>query len=602
MKKFISILLSLAMMLSIVSVGTVGHAETTTDCGGDCEFYPSIVVPGIGQSNVWLLDDNGDYVLNDDGSRVNCFPAYFNIPSLISKLIFPVLLTLVTQMDIGLSSALSEALVECFAINASDGDGNIMANVEVEKYPNSLADCTDYERSQVYGNIPLNAFPSDIPEDHLYYFSYNSFGNNIQICNELYDFIQKIKEETGHDKVNIVPISLGGTVANGLLQYHPEVVNDLHKVVYIVPALNGSTIVGDVMTRELTFLDADYLYNGFLSALMDEKDAKMIEVIARILPDEVLMKCLNKAVDGLLNDVIRTSTNLWALCPKESYAAAREALLSDPEMAEIRRQADIYHEAQVNSNANIQNLVDNGVQVFCIADYDVTIYNVGNSYNTQNADGIIQLESTAMGVHSANVGETLPEDYVQQNTYCDNPEHNHISPDRVVDASTGLLPDHTFYFDNQNHESTANNDIIIKLALALIDSDDIQDVYSDPNFPQFNGGRHYRKLSNKIAECESVDTSSLTAEQLAEFNDALADARALAATTVCEGGEYEEIMARLDAALISAGAKEPEAVEEPTFFEKASPWLYENFGTNGYSEYPVVAIMNLFKAIFGLFS
>ena len=61
-------------------------------------------------------------------------------------------------------------------------------------------------------------------------------------------------------------------------------------------------------------------------------------------------------------------------------------------------------------------------------------------------------------------------------------------------------------------------------------------------------------------------------------------------------------MARLDAALISAGAKEPEAVEEPTFFEKASPWLYENFGTNGYSEYPVVAIMNLFKAIFGLFS
>ena len=91
-----------------------------------------------------------------------------------------------------------------------------------------------------------------------------------------------------------------------------------------------------------------------------------------------------------------------------------------------------------------------------------------------NADGIIQLDSTSLGAYAAKVGETLPEDYVQKNTYCNNPDHNHISPDRVVDASAGLLPDTTFYFDNQRHDLTARNDVILKLALNLIESDRIQ--------------------------------------------------------------------------------------------------------------------------------
>ena len=117
----------------------------------------------------------------------------------------------------------------------------------------------------------------------------------------------------------------------------------------------------------------------------------------------------------------------------------------------------------------------------------------------------------------ANVGETLPEDYVQKNPYvktanpvkalrlfraaptaadvqCSDPNHNHISPDRVVDASTGLLPDHTFYFDNQAHATANQNDIIMKLCCELVETDRITDVYSDENYPQFNVGRATKAL------------------------------------------------------------------------------------------------------------
>ena len=605
MKKFISIILSLALVISVAAIGGASATEPVSseilaECGGNCDVCPAIVVPGIGQSNVWLLDDDGEYVLDGDGNRIHCFPGYFNIGKIVSKVLLPAILTLVTQQDMGFSEALAEALAGAFYMNSSDFNGKAPDCVEVEKYPYSVAECSEYEKQQIYGNIPLQDYANRVGEDHLYYFAYNSFGNNIDIVDELYAFIQQVKKETGHDKVNIVPISMGGTVANGLLDYYPEVVNDLNKVVYIVPALNGSTIVGDVMTKNITFLDKDYLYNGFLEGLMDEEDARMIEVIARILPDELLVKALDTAVDKLLADVFSKNTNMWALLPKEYYEEASAELLSAPEYAKIKEQTDRYHTAQVNSNKNIQNLVDNGVQVFNIVDYDFPLYNIGDAWNADNADGVIQLSSTAMGVHSALVGETLPADYVQQNTYCDDPTHNHISPDRVVDASTGLLPDTTFYFDGQAHEKTARNDVIIKLATELLATDDITDVYSTPDYPQFNYARDARGLKNdRLPDAKNaLATVEMSAEDKAELEAAIAEAELVLNRTAGEEGDIEASDARIRAILVKIGVYAPEEEEEPSeTFTNISLWLYEHFGTNGYSEYIKVALNNILKAI-----
>lgn len=597
MKKIISFILAFALVFSMCAIGA--SAAVKTECGGNCGTCPSIVVPGIGQSNVWALDENGDYLVDDNGDRINCFPAYFNVGSIVKTVLVPALLTLLTQHDFGLSDALCDVVLDSFAVNMCDENGKNTGNIEVEKYPYSVAECSEYEKEQIYNNIPLQAYSEMVGEDHLYYFAYNSFGNNLDIVNELYDFIQMVKAETGHDKVNIVPISMGGSIANGLLEYYPKVVNDLNKVVYIVPALNGSTIVGDLYTKNLTFLDSDFLYNGFLETLMDEDEARMIEVIARILPDDVLMQVLNSVVDCLVEEVAANITCLWGLCPKEYYPEASKALLGSK--PEIKKQTDMYYRAQVNSLDNIQRLVDNGVEVYNIVDYDAPLYCIGNSWNDDNADGVIHLSSTAMGVHSALVGEALPEDYEQANTSvnCSDSTHNHISPDRVVDASTGLLPDTTFYFDGQNHEKTARNDAIIALATQLLATDEIKSVYSTPDFPQFNGYRDPRGLKNNyIPTAESVDVSTLSAEDAAELTAALEEAKNFVNGTVAYDGQQKEIENRLRSILVKVGKMSAEEEEEPsTFFTNASLWLFDTFGTNGFSEMPVLAINLVLKAI-----
>lgn len=598
MKKIISIILAVALVISAASV--VASAQVKTECGGNCDTCPAIVVPGIGQSNVWALDENGDYLLDGDGERIHCFPAVVNVGSIVAKAVVPVLLTLLTQRDMGLSNALCDIVLDAFEVNLCDEKGKNTGNIEVEKYLYSVAECSEYEKEQIYDNIPLQEFAQQAGEDHLYYFAYNSFGNNYDTVAELYDFIQMVKEETGHDKVNIVPISMGGSLANALFDYYPDVMDDINKVVYIVPALNGSTIVGDLFTKNFAFFDTEFLYNGFLEALMDEEDARMIEVIARILPDQVLSKVLHSVADCLVEDVAANITSLWGLCPKEYYPEASAALLGSK--PEIKKQTDMFYKAQLDSLENIQTLVDKGAEVYNIVDYDVNMYLIGNSWNDDNADGIIHLSSTAMGVHSAIVGETLGEDYVQANTSpnCSDPTHNHISPDNVVDASTGLLPDHTFYFDGQGHEQTARNDAIIALATRLLATDDIKDVYSSPDFPQFNGRRDPRGLKNEyIPQAKAVDTSALSEADAKELAEALAEAEAFVNNTACYDGQQEAVEERLINILVKIGVREERVEEEPsTFFTNLSLWLFDNYGANGFSEMPLLTVLNIYKSIY----
>ncbi len=599
MKKIISILLCAVMVISVFGINTFAAHERKTDCSADCEFYPTVIIPGLGQSGVFVADENGDFILDDDGKKISAFPAYIQIGNIIKEALFPALLSLITQKDAGLSTAFANIIDDCFGINKCDLNAQTTGNVILERYYKPYSECSKEEQDLINTHIPFELYPTDLPYDHLYYFTYNSFGNHIDLTKELYDYIHMVMEQTGHNKINLVPISQGGTFANAMFEYYPDIMDSLHKVLYIVPALDGSTIIGDVFNDRINFLNPDYLYHGFLenSGLMDKGTARMIEVIARILPDEVLMKTLNKGVDTLVENVMIRSTSMWALCPSGDYPTAAQLYLSAPEMANIKAQTDKYYQAQLNSDANIQTLLEKGVQVFNVAEYDVNLINVGESWNTQNADYIIQLDSTSMGAYAANIGETLPTDYVQKNTHCSNPDHNHISPDRVVDASAGLLPDTTFYFDGQKHERTRNNDVILKLAMELIAHDDIKDVYSSPDFPQFNIGRDVWDLHEMFDIVEGIDKSTLSAEDKAELDAAMLQAETLLDTNVCQVGDFEKAETRLKAILVKIGAMEAEKVTDYTFFENLSEWLYENYGTNGFSEMPRLSLNIVLEAI-----
>ncbi|NLA77161.1 MAG: hypothetical protein GX851_04945 [Clostridiales bacterium] len=589
---------------SVEELNSIAAKGQKTDCGEECEHCPTIVVPGIGQSNTYLCDGFGNKIKDENGDVVTGWPLYVNVDEIVDKIAAPLVTVVATQQDNGFSDLVADVAGEALTVNTCGLDGLPVNNIIVEKYYKSVAECTEAEREYILKTIPLDGYVDQVGADHLYYFAYNSFGDTLGIAEELYAYIQMVKAQTGHDKVNIVPISLGGTIANALFYlYADELKDDLNRVVFIVPALDGSKIVSDVYGLNLSTED-EMLYSGLIPSLMpDDYLAYVINMAIRILPKQVLADTLDKVNRKLVTDVLANCPSMWALVASEDYPALAEMWLSDEDHAYLRERTGDYYQAQLESDANILALQQAGVEVFDVVDYGVPMYSIAASWDDYNADGIIHADSTSAGATTSLVGSTLcTDDYASGAVYhCTNPEHDHISPDGSLDASTSILPEHSWYFYGQNHESTAKNNIIMYLAIDLLTDNSITDVYSDERYPQFMYARNTRnfiKYDIPIAEGilaeETATPGTYSSQVISDTTAALDRAYYMIENGSVTTAEVEEIKAAVYECLYASGKWErpdPAAAEDNTdeyaykFFKSASDALYKFYGPIGFSDF-----------------
>ena len=523
-KKVIALVLSVVMLVGCFSATAFAVEEAYT---------PSIVIPGIFQSETKYYE-NGEAT---DLEAPFFMDSTIEIVGLaLTEALLPLGDMLISQEDKdnkaaqAVADVLGEALMEK---SRCDENGKFINDIRATKYNDSFADLSEHDQEYILDQIPLQNYIDIAGGENLYFFSYASLGNMIDTAQELYDFIQFVKEDSGSDKVNIVPISQGGSVANALMQIYADnnrsVAEDINRIVYVVPALDGSTLIGEIYQYGL--LDDAELYTTMLPSLIGEEDmlSYLVNIILRIMPNANVNAILDTAVHTLIMDYMRYSTLLWGLCPSGNYEACREMYLMDEGLEEIRRQTDWFYNAQCNRYDNIEYAIEDGVKVFDIVDYNVSLYQLVDSWDEVNADGIIQLDSTSMGAFSYGVDVQLGEDYVPVIAHnCSDPRnHDHSDPNGIVDACAGLLPDTTFYFYNQNHERTGSNDVIMKLVTELLVDESFVDVFSKPDkFPQFNVGRNSKGLMRDVAEMKNFDTSDLTEEEIALLEDAIAQAEA----------------------------------------------------------------------------
>lgn len=594
-KRLLAIVLSAVILATSLYVGAYASVNVDEDC------IPTIVVPGLFQSETKYYED---------GKVVSTAEPFFIdtnevIGEALSEALIPIASMIANQEDKDAMAAnavadvLSKAL---FEKHKSDENGKLVNDIRATKYDVSYAELSEHDRESIFDHFPLQYYVEKAGEDKLYVFSYVSTGNMIDTANELYDFIQHVKEDSGYDKVNIVPVSQGGSIANALLQIYADngisVSRDINRIVYVVPALNGSTLVGEVY--EYGLLDDDYeLYCDMLPALLGEENilSYVINVVLRIMPNADLNNILDQVANTLIMDYTRYSTLLWGLCPAENYPGSRDKYLTDESTKEILRQTEWFYHSQLNRFDNILNAIDDGVEVFNIVDYNVPLFHIVDSWDDINADGIIQLESTSMGAFSLGVDVKLPEDYVPTHSNCTDPSHDHTDPYGIIDVCTGLLPETTFYFYGQSHESSASNDVIMKLASTLMFDSSFRDVHTYPaRFPQFNNARNTKDLMKDLEEAKRIDMSTLSNEDKAELLAAIVQVEKMLDNTVIDLEEVSEANDRFYSIYDKITAPEAEPGEKgntaymdfgDTFkdlFRLLSEILYMFFGGSGFGE------------------
>lgn len=594
-KKTLSLLLAVVLVFStgticfaksettkietVSSLAEAAKAISAKDLPKD-EEYATIIIHGIGQADTYQLDENGNDLLDKDGKPVTGWPVYIDLGIIVKGLLMPLIFSVVFQRDIGLTDAAYNVASELLSDLAYNDDATPTHNYRVKHYDSrSVAECTQEEKDEIYDSVPLQDYANAVGEENLYYFAYNSFGEIYDIIDELDEMIQKVKKDTGKDKVNLVPISLGGAIANAYVDEHKDGA-DLNKVVYIVPATDGSEIVGKIMLGQLDYSDEGIYRNMFTKLIgQDKYTGWLINICLRLIPKQLFIDTFKAVAEGLTESTLSKITTMWGLVPSSMYDELAAKYLTPG--TELANRVERFHNAQLNIVKNLQNYEANGIPVYDICGYGLQLYSLIDS--DSNSDKIIHSYSTSIGATFSKAGQTLGDDYVQK-LY---PEYNFLSPDGQVDASTCAFPKTTWFFGNQDHEKIGKNDVVVRLASTILISKEI-DVFSTPDYPQFNGRRETETLKTLLDTAASVDMSTLSAATAERLQNAVTAAQANLEKTIIIEGETEAVTEELKNALIEASAYEEEDQTLNNIllfiFKNTSEALYYFMGGKGFFE------------------
>ena len=553
LKKSLCLLLCAMMIMSSCLIFSSAAEESTYVPDYDTET-PVILVHGMSQNNTYVLDENGERVKGSDGKLDTGWPLDIDIMALLKTAIGPLLKAIITRRDAGLADALYQAAFNALPNIHKDNEGNYIKNFEVPCYEVPMSELPEDVKEEYYKFLPVQELGEIVGEENVYYFGYDSIGDVHKETEKLHHYIHDVvMPQTGAKQVKLCHISLGGTIAIDYLEKYPEDYSLIKKVVFVEPALDGSDIIGDILIGNISvFYDNEDLYENLMVTLLGETFvAYLVNMVLRILPETVLKGALKSLVKGDAEVAIRPTTILWALCPTDYYDEARAIWLEDESFSKIAAEVDEFMEARSHFEENLFALRDTGCQLYDVVCYDVPLFPICKDYKTTNADRVIHAASTSIGATFADLGTTLGEGYEAAGTYCDDPTHNPLSPDGVVDATTGLLPCTTWYFKGQAHELLPYNDVALKLSIRLMTDNNMVDVYSNPEaYPQFNSYRLNLEINLYREAWNEFDKSALTEEEISNVEAALAKIAALENETVIDNKAWTDAQSELEAALV----------------------------------------------------
>ncbi|MDR3313403.1 MAG: alpha/beta hydrolase [Oscillospiraceae bacterium] len=320
--------------------------------------------------------------------------------------------------------------------------------------------------------------PGHTTADHVYFFASDWRRGQLENAAQLDAFIQEVKKESGHEQVSLFGISYGGLLAATYFTYYGEK-GDIDRAVLHSPALDGSALAVDLLGREDFAFDPASMVN-FLMIYMNIESRldQRIKGLDLKLLSEIAVQVLRRY---LVPEFLHFGS-FWDVIPTAQYAALRDAYLDPVENAEIIRQSDVIHfEVMPNVAATFQKMQQQGVKIANICGYGLPM----GSGSAVNSDYIIGVSSTT-GAAALALGESYtPAAFVGIARRCTDPAHHHLSPDCTVEAASAYLPEHTWFFNGQYHGQAAWDAYGNALYCKWLFTDEIADVYSNPDYPQF---------------------------------------------------------------------------------------------------------------------
>ncbi|MBQ5824878.1 MAG: hypothetical protein IIW48_08735 [Clostridia bacterium] len=528
MKKLISIILCLAMLCGIAAVPTYA-SSSEPEWDGD----PVIFIQGFTGSP--LIKDKGldtEETILGPGSEFNIQKILSAVPSIVMGIAIFAL----TGNSILLSSGFGDLASDKLDKLACLADGSSKYNISTYPHFAEEASAASLVANGEEAYIPEVAITDEIrktvPDE--YFFVFNSDWRMGQIDNsERLDwFIGEVLRITGKDKVDIYALSHGGQTAATYLYYHGTE-NEVDNVVLNVPAICGTSIVKGLLGDGAANFSMDEISRFLAVMLHTEAD---LRILGDILPGRFLNDLLKVVFVDVFQPHALRFGSIWDFMDVETYKDYKAKYLNPTENAGIIEKADKMHfDCMANIGEGLRLARESGVNVSIMSNYGTRL----GSGEPIDADFVIDTVSTS-GAYCAVHGEQFEDGYTAKGTVCNNAAHNHISPDRTVDASCAYLPEHTWFVRGQYHGQAAYDSYTMSLLLKLLLTDEITDVHTSPDYPQFEIAQcpvdaMYVKFTNEISGRFNSESNELLVRNLsAEYSLVIRSIEADGCTFDCE--------------------------------------------------------------------
>lgn len=349
-----------------------------------------------------------------------------------------------------------------------------------------------------------------------YIFKYDWRLDPLKHADDLHAYIEAVKKVTGAEKVNLIGRCLGASiVAAYLTKYDGEHINE---VLFYAEASHGAAMASKAYSGDL-YLESDgierYVYD--IQLFEDETIESLIESILTLLNKTYGLDIACWAVNNVYKDIyldivppvmiesFGTYPGYWSMVAAKDYDKAMETVFYGADKEEysgLIEKIENYHKnVRLVMDDKYLELAERGIQFSNICKYGFQIMPV-SSENHLIADNTCSIDQSSMGATASDVTETLSDEYIEcarrTGTF------KYISPDMQIDASTCLFPDSTWFIKNLDHQNFP--DSVEYLFLEIFNNDNYT-VFDNEKYPQY---LVYENDTSNIVPmtAENMDTTS----------------------------------------------------------------------------------------------
>lgn len=448
MKKFLSVILA-AIMLFTMAVPSFAASEKIV--------------------NVYLVG-YGSGLIDEDGNQVWPTPSF--LPAL-EEMLNDLLKDLARGMLIGDFDPYAQRLYD------------IIAPAYAEVKLDSNGECTDKNGNtyHAYAHSANSGYRFKSPADvvyhsnskfdgGIYYFDYDWRLSPEYNGTLLEGHIKNVIAKTGATKVNLIGRCLGGNIISAFLQNADKdfILNKINKVVMYIPSTMGVEFLTALMSGNITldpdaidnFVKYSMMENDVIGDALDPQLAETISMIVEFVNEAYVLGIGTEVIEGIveavkesalariMRDSFGSFPSFWSMVKPEEVENSIKLVYNTKELQTeyagmIEKIRSYKNNVQDNAFDRMKELKAAGLDISVVSKYNYANFPLSADAKKQS-DGTASTTSTSFGATTSNFGETLSKSYIKSLT-----DKKYLSPDTMIDASTALFPDNTWFIKNLEH-------------------------------------------------------------------------------------------------------------------------------------------------------